>query len=45
MPTKGILSVTVFAPKAELADSLATSIFKMDSKIGLVNFPMWKPLS
>lgn len=35
MPTKGILSVTVFAPKAELADALATSIFVMGSEVGL----------
>ncbi|MFD0932882.1 FAD:protein FMN transferase [Psychroflexus salinarum] len=35
MPTKGILSVTVFAPKAELADALATSVFVMGTDIGL----------
>jgi thiamine biosynthesis lipoprotein len=29
------LSVTVFAPKAELADALATSIFVMGSEVGL----------
>ena len=35
MPTKGILSVTVFAPKAEMADALATSIFVMGTDVGL----------
>ena len=35
MPTKGILSVTVFAPKAELADALATSIFVMGDDVGI----------
>jgi thiamine biosynthesis lipoprotein len=35
MPTKGILSVTVFAPKAELADALATSVFVMGVDVGL----------
>ena len=34
-PTTGIISVTVFAPKAELADALATSIFVMGIEIGL----------
>jgi len=34
-PTKGILSATVFAPKAELADALATSIFVMGIETGL----------
>lgn len=34
-PTKGILSVTVFAPKAELADALATSVFVLGREIGL----------
>ena len=35
MPTSGILSVTVFAPSAELADALATSVFVMGIEIGL----------
>lgn len=35
MPTQGILSVSVFAPKAELADALATSIFVMGVDAGL----------
>ncbi len=34
-PTSGIISVTVFAPKAEIADALATSIFVMGEKVGL----------
>ncbi len=34
-PSTGILSVTVFAPKAELADALATSVFVMGKDIGL----------
>lgn len=34
-PSKGILSVTVFAPKAELADALATSVFVMGKEAGL----------
>ena len=34
-PTKGILSVSVFAPKAEMADALATSIFVMGIDVGL----------
>ncbi len=34
-PTSGILSVTVFAPKAELADALATSVFVMGTEVGL----------
>ena len=34
-PTTGIISVTVFAPKAELADALATSIFVMGIDVGL----------
>ena len=38
-PSSGILSVTVFAPKAELADALATSVFVMgkDSGIDRIN--------
>jgi len=35
MPTRGILSVTVFASKAEFADALATSVFVMGEDIGL----------
>jgi thiamine biosynthesis lipoprotein len=34
-PSKGILSVTVFAPRAELADALATSVFVMGIETGL----------
>lgn len=34
-PATGILSVTVFAPKAELADALATSVFVMGIDVGL----------
>lgn len=34
-PSKGIISVTVFAPTAELADALATSIFVMGKDVGL----------
>lgn len=34
-PTKGIISATVFAPKAELADALATAIFVMGTEAGL----------
>ncbi|MFK8165718.1 MAG: FAD:protein FMN transferase [Lewinella sp.] len=34
-PSSGILSVTVFAPKAELADALATSVFVMGTEAGL----------
>ncbi|SEK25450.1 thiamine biosynthesis lipoprotein [Maribacter orientalis] len=34
-PATGIISVTVFAPKAELADALATSIFVMGIEVGL----------
>ncbi len=34
-PSSGILSVTVFAPKAELADALATSVFVLGIDIGL----------
>ncbi len=35
MPTQGIISATVFAPKAELADALATSIFVMGEDVGV----------
>lgn len=34
-PASGLLSVTVFAPKAELADALATSVFVMGKAVGL----------
>ncbi|MEQ9298006.1 MAG: FAD:protein FMN transferase [Cyclobacteriaceae bacterium] len=34
-PTQGILSVTIFAPKAELADALATAVFVMGKSAGL----------
>lgn len=34
-PTHGIISATVFAPKAELADALATSVFVMGIEVGL----------
>ena len=34
-PSSGIISVTVFAPKAELADALATSVFVMGIDVGL----------
>lgn len=37
MPSKGILSVSVFAPSAELADALATSVFVMGTEVG-INF-------
>lgn len=34
-PSTGLISVTVFAPKAELADALATSVFVMRKEAGL----------
>jgi thiamine biosynthesis lipoprotein len=34
-PATGILSVTVFAPKAELADALATAVFVMGKEVGI----------
>ena len=34
-PSSGIISASVFASSAELADALATSIFVMGSKVGL----------
>ena len=34
-PATGIISVSVFAPKAELADALATSVFVMGKEVGL----------
>jgi len=36
-PSSGIVSVSVFAPSAELADALATSIFVMGKEVG-INF-------
>ncbi len=35
MPTNGIISATVFASKAEVADALATSIFVMGIEVGI----------
>lgn len=34
-PATGIISATVFAPKAELADALATSVFVLGKEVGL----------
>jgi thiamine biosynthesis lipoprotein len=34
-PSTGIISVTVFASKAELADALATSVFVMGKEVGM----------
>ena len=34
-PSSGIVSASVFAPSAELADALATSIFVMGKEVGL----------
>ncbi|MDA3904809.1 MAG: FAD:protein FMN transferase [Bacteroidales bacterium] len=34
-PSSGIISATVFAPSAELADALATSVFVMGIEVGL----------
>ena len=34
-PSNGIVSVSVFAPSAELADALATSIFVMGKEVGV----------
>ena len=34
-PSQGVISVTVFAPSAELADALATSVFVMGIEVGL----------
>lgn len=34
-PAHGIISATVFAPSAELADALATSVFVMGKEVGL----------
>ena len=35
IPSNGILSATVFAPKAELADALATALFVMGTEVGI----------
>lgn len=34
-PATGLISVTVFAPKAELADALATAVFVMGKEAGI----------
>jgi thiamine biosynthesis lipoprotein len=34
-PASGLLSVTVFAPQAELADALATAVFVMGAEVGM----------
>ena len=34
-PSEGILSVTIFAEQAELADALATSVFVLGEEIGM----------
>jgi thiamine biosynthesis lipoprotein len=34
-PSYGVISATVFAPSAELADALATSIFVMGYEVGI----------
>ncbi len=34
-PATGMISVSVFAPKAELADALATSVFVLGKEVGL----------
>jgi thiamine biosynthesis lipoprotein len=34
-PAEGLISVTVFAPKAELADALATAVFVMGKEVGI----------
>ena len=34
-PATGIISVSIFAPKAELADALATSVFVMGKEVGI----------
>jgi len=35
MPSTGLVSVSVFAPSAELADALATAIFVMGTEVGI----------
>ncbi len=34
-PTKGIISVTVFAPSAEMCDALATTVFILGAEVGI----------
>lgn len=34
-PSKGVISSTVFAPKAELADALATALFVLGPEVGI----------
>jgi thiamine biosynthesis lipoprotein len=34
-PSNGIINVTVFAPKVELTDAIATSVFVMGKEAGL----------
>ena len=34
-PTKGIVSVTVFAPNAEMSDALATTVFVLGAEVGI----------
>ena len=34
-PSQGVVSCTVFAPKAELADALATALFVMGKEAGI----------
>jgi len=34
-PSRGVISASVFAPSAELADALATSIFVMGTEVGI----------
>ncbi len=35
-PSTGVISCTVFAPKAELADALSTALFVMGVEVGIV---------
>lgn len=34
-PATGVISATIFAPKAELADALATAVFVMGTEVGI----------
>ncbi|WP_298954166.1 FAD:protein FMN transferase [uncultured Nonlabens sp.] len=43
-PSSGIISATVFAPKAELADALATSVFVMGKDVGLSRINQMKKI-
>ncbi len=45
IPATGIVSVSVFAPKAELADALATSVFVMGVQVGLDRINQMKNIS